>query len=80
VKSSFSSWKGWLPMADSVWSAKQIRIEEQHTICALPADEGSKHIIIILGSSGKFYKYSYTNTSDECQKITEGNYFSGSIQ
>eukprot|EP01127_Copromyxa_protea_P003638 TRINITY_DN13435_c0_g1_i1.p1 TRINITY_DN13435_c0_g1~~TRINITY_DN13435_c0_g1_i1.p1 ORF type:complete len:283 (-),score=54.55 TRINITY_DN13435_c0_g1_i1:42-890(-) len=69
--SSFSVLKGWVPLAGDVWSAKQIYIQDSHSISAFAPDEGNKHVIIILGSTGNYYKYTYT---DDATDITQENF------
>eukprot|EP01126_Amoeba_proteus_P032497 TRINITY_DN3168_c0_g1_i8.p1 TRINITY_DN3168_c0_g1~~TRINITY_DN3168_c0_g1_i8.p1 ORF type:complete len:178 (-),score=31.79 TRINITY_DN3168_c0_g1_i8:323-856(-) len=72
--SGFSLLKGWVPLAGDVWSNKQIYVPEQHTICAFAPDEGKKHVIIVLSSTGKYYKYTYTDdpaeqATKECEEF-----------
>jgi len=64
--SAFSMLRGWVPMAGDVWSAKQIYISESNAIASFWGREGNKHIIIVLSSSGKYSKYSFTDSSSEC--------------
>jgi len=76
--SSFSSWKGYIPFAGDTWSARQIKLEDEaQCLCAFPAEEG---VIIILGSSGKYYRYSFSSQDQECHKVSEQTFFTGSLQ
>eukprot|EP01126_Amoeba_proteus_P049807 TRINITY_DN5843_c0_g1_i4.p1 TRINITY_DN5843_c0_g1~~TRINITY_DN5843_c0_g1_i4.p1 ORF type:complete len:209 (-),score=39.96 TRINITY_DN5843_c0_g1_i4:614-1240(-) len=58
--SGFSLLKGWVPLAGDVWSNRQIYVPEPNTICAFGPEEDDKHVIIVLSSTGKYYKYTYT--------------------
>eukprot|EP01126_Amoeba_proteus_P067523 TRINITY_DN998_c0_g1_i9.p1 TRINITY_DN998_c0_g1~~TRINITY_DN998_c0_g1_i9.p1 ORF type:complete len:177 (-),score=25.86 TRINITY_DN998_c0_g1_i9:232-762(-) len=75
--SGFSLFKGWVPLAGDVWSSRQIYLPqtEQHTICAFAPEEGDKHVIIVLSASGKYYKYTFTETSNELPVKESEEYF-----
>jgi len=53
-------------LAGDVWSSKQIYVNEPNAISTFGAREGDKHIIVVLASSGKYYKYSFTDGNSEC--------------
>jgi len=54
--SSFSILQGFLPITGDVWSAKQIYVSETQSICAIMKEE-NQLIVVVLGSSGKYYQY-----------------------
>jgi len=54
--STFSMLQGWLPITGDIWSAKQIYVSETQCICAI-MKEKNQLVIIVLGATGKYYKY-----------------------
>jgi len=73
-KSSFSMLQGWIPITGDVWSAKQIYVTESQSICCINKDE-NQLVIIVLGSSGKYYKYAM-NDKGEFQLVNGSVYAS----
>jgi len=65
-KSTFSFMSPVVPLLGSSWSSKQFSVDEVHSICAFGDDESGKSVIIVLGSSGRYYKYSFTVDSTDC--------------
>jgi len=60
-----------VPLLGSSWSSKQFSVDEAHSICAFgdeEKNENGKSSIIVLGSSGKYYKYSFTIESVDCKE------------
>jgi len=75
-KSSLSFMSAVVPLFASSWSSKQFSVPETLSVCAFGntnLDTG-KHVIIVLGSSGKYYKYSFTPDTVDCT-LEETNAF-----
>jgi len=67
-KSTFS----FIPLLGSwEWSSKQFSVEEAHSICAFGEEDSEKSSIIVLGSSGKYYKYTFTSETECKEEIRE---------
>jgi len=61
-QSSFSFMKGWVPFLGSEWSFAQLSVAETRSICAfgpLP------NTVIVLGSTGNWYKFPYDKTQQD---------------
>jgi len=69
-KSTFSFMSPVVPVLGSSWSSKQFSVNEPHSICAFGEEENNgKTSIIVLGSSGKYYKYTFTaDQSVDCKE------------
>jgi len=61
--STFSILQGWLPIAGDIWSAKQIYVNESQSICAI-SKEDNQLVVVVLGSSGKYYKYTLSEKGE----------------
>jgi len=59
---------GVVPLFASSWSSKQFSVNETHSICAFGQSDRDtgKHVVIVLGSSGKYYKFSFTPDTVDC--------------
>jgi len=55
-----------VPLFGSSWSSKQFSVNETHSVCAFGEDNNGKGIVIVLGASGNYYKYSFTPESVDC--------------
>jgi len=73
--SSFAFIKAFVPIAGDTWSSRQIYLGETHAIASFSAKEGGKHIIIALASSGLYYKYSFADTTTDCNLDCKGKFF-----
>eukprot|EP01128_Nolandella_sp_AFSM9_P000160 TRINITY_DN1027_c0_g1_i2.p1 TRINITY_DN1027_c0_g1~~TRINITY_DN1027_c0_g1_i2.p1 ORF type:complete len:258 (-),score=43.40 TRINITY_DN1027_c0_g1_i2:113-886(-) len=67
-KSSLSFMSSMLPYLGSTWSSKQFSVPESRSVVAFGNEEKGKQYIILLGASGKYYRYSYTNEKSECHQ------------
>lgn len=72
--STFSILQGFLPIAGDTWSAKQIYVSENQSICAISKDQ-NQLVVVVLGASGKYYRYSLTDKG-EFSLVTTANYAS----
>jgi len=74
--SSLSFIKEFVPYFGSTWSCRQFSINESTSICSFGQDlEDGRKTVIVLGSSGDYYKYSFSidpNGGEECQREVEG--------
>jgi len=59
-KSTFSWMSPVVPQLASNWSALHFNVEENHSICAFGEYENGRGYIIVIGSSGRYYRYSFT--------------------
>jgi len=59
-KSTFSWMSPVVPQLGSSWSALHFTVDEAHSICAFDKYENGSGNIIVVGSSGKYYKYSFS--------------------
>jgi len=70
--SSLSFIKGFVPYFGSTWSCRQFSVNESNSICAFGNDlEDGRKTVIVLGSSGQYYKYSFSidpNDKEECHE------------
>jgi len=67
-KSTFSFMSPVVPLLGSSWSSKQFSVDEAHSICAFGDDNNGRSTILVLGSSGRYYKYSFTPDVVECKE------------
>jgi len=73
-QSSFSFMKSIIPIAGSQWSFASFSVNESQSICAF----GQNNSVLILGSSGTYYKYSISVEKDNkviCKEELRDIYF-----
>uniref|UniRef100_A0A6B2L9N4 Uncharacterized protein n=1 Tax=Arcella intermedia TaxID=1963864 RepID=A0A6B2L9N4_9EUKA len=73
-KSTFAFMSPVVPLLGSSWSSKQFSVDEAQSICAFGEEDGNKTNIIVLGSSGRYHKYSFTPET-ECTQEGQLDYF-----
>jgi len=73
-KSSLSFMSSVVPIFASSWSSKQFSVDESLSICAFGNTNNYYGKQIIIGASGKYYKFSYTPDSTDC-KLEETHSF-----
>jgi len=75
-KSTLSFMSSVVPLFASSWSSKQFSVSETISICAFGNDdkEHGKHTIIVLGASGKYYKFSFTPEAVDCTQEEVNTY------
>jgi WD40 repeat protein len=71
-KSTFSWMSPVVPQLGSSWSALHFSVEETQSICAFGEYEDGKGTIIVIGLSGRYYKYSFT--PEGCKEEKTGEY------
>jgi len=79
-QSTLSFMKKIVPILGSTWSSRQISIQENCSICCF-GTETEQPSIIVLGASGRYYKYVYSidpDESEECKLIEDKHFFNGS--
>jgi len=77
-QSSLSFMSGVVPIFGSYWSCRQFSVPETTSICAFGADsEDGRKNILVLGGSGKYYRYSFysDNSNSECKKESEDFFY-----
>jgi len=77
-QSSFSFMSGVVPILGSTWSCRQFSVPETMSICCFcneSDDHNAKTQILVLGCSGKYYKFSFTPESNECKKEMEDVFY-----
>jgi len=77
-QSSFSFMSGVVPILGSTWSLKQFGVPETMSICCFCNESetaSTKTHILVLGGSGKYYKYSIAADSAECKKELEDYFY-----
>jgi len=75
-QSSLSFMSDVVPLFGSTWSCRQFSVPETNSICAFgnDSDDGRKNVLV-LGGSGKYYRYSFYSNTDECKKEAEDYFY-----
>jgi len=76
-QSTLSFMKGLVPILGSTWSSRQFNVQETHSICCFGPDTNPP-TVIVLGSSGQYFKYMYNidqNGSEECTEIENHSFY-----
>lgn len=86
---------GMVPYLGSTWSSKQFSVPENRSIVAFgnedkgrqtvigmrcpPRGPGAALIALVVGGTGKYYKYSYTPDKSECKQEAVEQFLKSSV-